>query len=60
MKKPDMKNIADNKKKKKSISMHADIPVWHDCCSCEAEPYWVEAFENGQNQDPDIIKKEKA
>jgi hypothetical protein len=27
-----------------SLSMHADVPVWCDCCSCEAEPYWVEAF----------------
>lgn len=31
-------------KKKKSVSMHEDIPVWYDCCSCEAEPYWVEAM----------------
>jgi hypothetical protein len=22
--------------------MHEDVPVWYDCCSCEAEPYWVE------------------
>ncbi|NNJ93788.1 MAG: hypothetical protein HKP57_03485 [Halobacteria archaeon] len=27
-----------------SLSMHADVPVWCDCCSCEAEPYWVEAL----------------
>lgn len=27
-----------------SLSMHADVPVWYDCCSCEAEPYWTEAF----------------
>ena len=27
-----------------SLSMHADVPVWCDCCTCEAEPYWVEAF----------------
>lgn len=26
---------------KKPISMHEDVPVWHDCCCCEAEPYWV-------------------
>lgn len=26
------------------ISMHEDVPVWHDCCSCEAEPYWTEAM----------------
>jgi len=29
---------------KKSPSMHDDIPVWYDCCSCEAEPYWLEAM----------------
>ena len=29
-------------KRKKSISMHEGIAVWCDCCSCEAEPYWVE------------------
>ncbi len=27
-----------------SLSMHAGVEVWCDCCSCEAEPYWVEAF----------------
>ena len=27
---------------KKRISMHDGIAVWADCCSCEAEPYWVE------------------
>jgi hypothetical protein len=25
-------------------SMHEDVPYWQDCCSCEAEPYWVEAM----------------
>ena len=29
-----------------SLSMHADVPVWCDCCSCEAEPYWTEALGN--------------
>jgi len=27
----------------KSKSMHDGVPVWYDCCSCEAEPYWLEA-----------------
>jgi len=27
-----------------SLSMHDGVAVWCDCCSCEAEPYWVEAF----------------
>ena len=31
--------------KKRSLSMHDGIAVWCDCCSCEAEPYWVEAAE---------------
>lgn len=31
--------------KKKRISMHDGIAVWCDCCSCEAEPYWVEIAE---------------
>jgi len=26
--------------KKRSKSMHEGVAVWHDCCSCEAEPYW--------------------
>ena len=30
------------KEKRKSPSMHEGIAVWCDCCSCEAEPYWVE------------------
>lgn len=33
---------------KKSISMHADVPVWYDCCSCEAEPYWQQAMEEAE------------
>ena len=28
---------------KKRANMHDGIPVWYDCCSCEAEPYWVAA-----------------
>jgi hypothetical protein len=27
---------------RRSLSMHEGIGVWCDCCSCEAEPYWVE------------------
>ena len=26
---------------KHTKSMHDGVPVWCDCCSCEAEPYWV-------------------
>jgi hypothetical protein len=32
-------------KRKRSLSMHDGIAVWCDCCSCEAEPYWVEIAE---------------
>lgn len=30
---------------KRSKSMHDGVPLWHDCCSCEAEPYWTETDE---------------
>ena len=29
------------RKPRSSKSMHDGIAVWCDCCSCEAEPYWV-------------------
>lgn len=32
---------AKRSKKPDALSMHADVPVWADCCSCEAEPYWT-------------------
>lgn len=35
---------------RKSPSMHEDVPVWYDCCSCEAEPYWAELAD--QPDDP--------
>ena len=31
-------------RKKASLSMHDNVPVWYDCCSCEAEPYWLDAM----------------
>lgn len=27
-----------------SLSMHAGVDASCDCCSCEAEPYWLEAM----------------
>jgi hypothetical protein len=27
------------------LSMHDGVAVWCDCCSCEAEPYWVAVAE---------------
>lgn len=38
-------------KARQSMSMHEDVPVWYDCCSCEAEPYWVEAFDQDTCED---------
>mgnify|MGYP000019399680 FL=1 len=26
------------------LSMHAGVDASCDCCSCEAEPYWLEAM----------------
>ena len=44
-----------------SLSMHANVPVWCDCCSCEVEPYWLEAFnvkgdEEARQQFVDILE----
>ena len=41
----------ENKKRKKSISMHDDVPVWYDCCSCEAEPYWEEMMQKPNTEE---------
>lgn len=43
--KPQTKTIV-----KKPISMHEDVPVWYDCCSCEAEPYWLQAMDAEDNK----------
>lgn len=40
----DESKVAEKSDPKKPISMHEDVPVWYDCCSCEAEPYWLEAM----------------
>ena len=37
--------LPDRRKKRRSKSMHDGIAVWCDCCSCEAEPYWVAVAE---------------
>lgn len=26
----------------RSLSMHEGVTEWCDCCSCAAEPYWME------------------
>lgn len=35
---------------KKPVSMHENVPIWYDCCSCEAEPYWLDAMEAEGNK----------
>lgn len=30
---------------RRPLSMHEGIAAWCDCCSCEAEPYWVAVAE---------------
>ena len=35
-----------------SKSMHDGVEVWCDCCSCEAEPYWIEAMQEREVKDP--------
>jgi hypothetical protein len=34
-------------------SMHEDVPDWYDCCSCEVEPYWLEALGEGRSESPE-------
>ena len=34
-----------------SKSMHDGVEVWCDCCSCEAEPYWIEAMREQAGED---------
>ena len=41
----DSQKIRADGARKKSISMHENIGAWCDCCSCEAEPYWLEVAE---------------
>ena len=43
---------------RKTISMHEDIPVWYDCCTCEAEPYWLEAM-SAASQEKKKVEKDK-
>ena len=31
--------------RRRPMSMHEGIASWCDCCSCEAEPYWVAVAE---------------
>lgn len=35
---------------RQSLSMHDGVEDWEDCCSCEAEPYWREAFADSETE----------
>jgi hypothetical protein len=41
-----VKSKSGHNKSPMSKSMHDGVEVWCDCCSCEAEPYWVEAMKD--------------
>lgn len=44
----ELRSTTDGAKRRRggrSKSMHEGVAVWCDCCSCQAEPYWVEAGE---------------
>lgn len=38
-------NVRPTAARRKRLSMHEGIAVWADCCSCAAEPYWLEVAE---------------
>lgn len=48
---PQSETKSEQLKSGMSKSMHDGVEVWCDCCSCEAEPYWVEAMQNDDSQD---------
>jgi hypothetical protein len=37
-------------RRRRSKSMHDGVAVWHDCCSCEAEPYWLESIDGDSDE----------
>ena len=49
----DKKTARPPRRTRSRISMHEDVPVWHDSCSCEAEPYWVKAMAEAQDDHVD-------
>ena len=40
----DATGLSGKRKSGMSLSMHDGVDASCDCCSCEAEPYWVEAM----------------
>lgn len=49
---------SNSSRNKKPISMHEDVPVWADCCSCEAEPYWQALAEKQEKDEPENQNKD--
>lgn len=41
----DLTKTSADKGRGKSISMHDGVAVSSDCCTCAAEPYWLEVAE---------------
>ena len=39
------RTVTDAASQGRSLSQHEGVPLWCDCCPCEAEPYWVEVAE---------------
>jgi hypothetical protein len=71
MKTPDSRPAADTEKingddtspvstvggnRQQPLSMHDNVQVWDDCCSCEAEPYWLEAMHKSEGESSDDEK----
>ncbi len=51
--------------KRRRISMHEGIAVWCDCCSCAAEPYWLEVAEElgvdlGSDYEEEVVEADSA
>jgi hypothetical protein len=43
--------VSSKGSQRKSKNMHDGVPVWYDCCLCEAEPYWLELVDE---TDPEV------
>ena len=49
-KKEEEKSPREAQGERSPLSMHEGVEVWEDCCVCEAEPYWLEAMEDDEQQ----------
>ncbi len=39
-------------------SMHEDVPVWCDCCSCEPEPRWQQVEDEMERERAEADKQD--